>query len=547
MKRKLLFTLSTVLCSFFAYSQFTSGNLVVLRLGDGTAVVNGNTVPVSLVELSPAGSQIGSPLLFNSTTAGARITINGTSNEGLLKLSGNGQFLTLAGYDQPVATVAATAVAIAGQKVIVTVDNSKTISYATKIIANDVAGNLRSATTNNKTGGFWFGTSQSGVRYIPDGNTSTNATLISTTGTGDTYTNIRSVGIFNDQLYASVVTGTNHGVSAIGSGTPSSTASQSKTALPGVTVNTTMGDFALLDMDGTPGVDVLYVSELVSSVPSIRKYSLVSGTWVLNSTTTPPLTGIYGLAAIKNGTAVAPGSGSGAAVFISTGSNTSDTNLQYVLDVGGYNQPLNGTFTTIASAGTNYVFRGIAFTPNTVTLPVDLTSFTGKNSNIGVQLNWETASERNNERFEILRSSTKDNFKLLTSVKGKGNSDEKNKYSFIDTDPAKGVNYYKLNQIDFDGKVTSFDKLVAVNNGLNNNEFKISNSNDDLNYTINSSKSGEALLTIYDLNGRKVLTKKIFVQTGLNSDKLSITDLNNGVYVANISLEGENFSKKFVK
>ncbi len=101
---------------------------------------------------------------------------------------------------------------------------------------------------------------------------------------------------------------------------------------------------------------------------------------------------------------------------------------------------------------------------NTQTLPVEWLSFEGKQiSETEVLLNWSTASEINNNHFEIQRGENAETFYKIDSVISIGNSNIKLKYSYIDTGIKNlpSVVYYRLKQIDFDGNF-SYSKTIAV-------------------------------------------------------------------------------------
>ena len=66
-------------------------------------------------------------------------------------------------------------------------------------------------------------------------------------------------------------------------------------------------------------------------------------------------------------------------------------------------------------------------------------------------LEWATDWELNNDYFEVQRSSDRTLFSSIGEVKGVGNSQTKQEYSFIDDYPLTSINYYRLKQIDFDG------------------------------------------------------------------------------------------------
>jgi hypothetical protein len=90
--------------------------------------------------------------------------------------------------------------------------------------------------------------------------------------------------------------------------------------------------------------------------------------------------------------------------------------------------------------------------PCSVILPVSLISFTARVSGSTVILDWITASEANNAHFVIERSTDQKNWKKVGSIMGKGNSKEKNDYILIDEEPYRGRSFYRLIQVDADGK-----------------------------------------------------------------------------------------------
>ncbi|NOG97035.1 MAG: T9SS type A sorting domain-containing protein [Ignavibacteriae bacterium] len=97
------------------------------------------------------------------------------------------------------------------------------------------------------------------------------------------------------------------------------------------------------------------------------------------------------------------------------------------------------------------------------TLPVELTSFTCTASSKGVSLVWKTASELNNQMFEVQRSIEGSEFRTIGSVQGAGTSTEEQAYSYLDeiqTDSKQQLSY-RLKQIDFGGNY-SFSDVVEV-------------------------------------------------------------------------------------
>ncbi len=86
-----------------------------------------------------------------------------------------------------------------------------------------------------------------------------------------------------------------------------------------------------------------------------------------------------------------------------------------------------------------------------VVLPVQLVSFTAERVGNTSLLQWETASEENNDYFLIERINENGYFVPLGTVDGHGTTSTYNFYSFYDENPLPGTNYYRLRQVDFNG------------------------------------------------------------------------------------------------
>jgi hypothetical protein len=99
--------------------------------------------------------------------------------------------------------------------------------------------------------------------------------------------------------------------------------------------------------------------------------------------------------------------------------------------------------------------RAQAFFDNTIdanpSLPVQLVRFAARMVNANAQLNWTTASEQNNSRFEIERSLDGANFTTIGTVAGRGNSAITTEYAYTDMNTPEGTLYYRLRQVDKNG------------------------------------------------------------------------------------------------
>ena len=94
-------------------------------------------------------------------------------------------------------------------------------------------------------------------------------------------------------------------------------------------------------------------------------------------------------------------------------------------------------------------------------LPVELTSFSARAEQDAVQLNWTTASETNNEYFMVQKSRDGVSFEDLEKVDGQGTTTQLSVYELMDNNPFHGDNYYRLKQVDYDGKF-SYSEIELV-------------------------------------------------------------------------------------
>ncbi|MDQ6812256.1 MAG: T9SS type A sorting domain-containing protein [Bacteroidota bacterium] len=102
----------------------------------------------------------------------------------------------------------------------------------------------------------------------------------------------------------------------------------------------------------------------------------------------------------------------------------------------------------------------------TAVLPVTLINFDAKPKGGEVQVTWATVNEFNNSRFIVERSDDAFSFSSIGSVPAQGNSNGQSNYNFTDKLPLSGTSYYRLRQVDIDGKYT-FSNTVAVNLDIN--------------------------------------------------------------------------------
>lgn len=112
------------------------------------------------------------------------------------------------------------------------------------------------------------------------------------------------------------------------------------------------------------------------------------------------------------------------------------------------------------------IFGGTASVSCIAPLPIELLYFKGAKQNDGTNLlQWVTASETNNDYFQVKRSADAVNWETVGTINGGGNSTTQLSYQFVDRTPPAAVNYYRLTQVDYNGLAYHFD-IIAIDNSF---------------------------------------------------------------------------------
>jgi hypothetical protein len=159
-------------------------------------------------------------------------------------------------------------------------------------------------------------------------------------------------------------------------------------------------------------------------------------------------------------------------------------------------------------------------------LPVELLYFYGKKEDENVRLEWETATEINNSHFEIEWSTNGIEFTTIEQVEGAGTTNDITFYDFLHTSPAPDLNYYRLKQVDFDGKFEYTDIVLVEFTPSNNSTINIYPNPASHSLQIESESSIGKIIHIFNVNGQVV---KTFYQN-VSNQQIDITNLPSGTY-----------------
>lgn len=178
------------------------------------------------------------------------------------------------------------------------------------------------------------------------------------------------------------------------------------------------------------------------------------------------------------------------------------------------------------------------------TLPVELISFSGVTSGKNMQLNWTTATEINNDIFEVERSIDAVNWEMIGNVLGNGNSSQIIDYTYIDTNPIVGTNYYRLKQIDFDG---AFEYLGPVSVDFKIPEIRMLPNpvQNQITLQFPEELTHEKKIIISNLNQQVISRQVLF--GGKKVYTINVSNLQSGMYILTIQSANNIDVKRFVK
>jgi Secretion system C-terminal sorting domain len=210
---------------------------------------------------------------------------------------------------------------------------------------------------------------------------------------------------------------------------------------------------------------------------------------------------------------------------------------------------LTGTaFSASTSRGRAYNQTNFVFVDCLVVLPIELLSFTAVYDNYSsVNIEWQTASETNNDFFTIERSADAIYFEVVEKMIGAGNSTQLLTYKTIDASPLQGTSYYRLKQTDFNG-ASSYSNIapITINDQQTNSIEKIypNPANDQLNILFQQEIDESFHLKLMNSIGEIIFVKTNAVDKTISID---VSTLAKGVYVLLMSSNNYSYSYKLIK
>ena len=185
-------------------------------------------------------------------------------------------------------------------------------------------------------------------------------------------------------------------------------------------------------------------------------------------------------------------------------------------------------------------------------LPVTMINYTATLSADGTEVNvdWTTTVEQNNKYFILQRSPDGKNFSSLDTIAPAASSGEGHSYAYSDPAPLKGDNFYRLNQVDLDGKTTVFG-VLKVSTAATGQSFALKLSPNPASNTLylEGTQGGQGTLEIdlSDVQGKVLKTLSVQKQGATWNQSIDVSNLPRGNYFIRVRGTGIRSVQQFSK
>lgn len=182
-----------------------------------------------------------------------------------------------------------------------------------------------------------------------------------------------------------------------------------------------------------------------------------------------------------------------------------------------------------------------------VNLPLEITDFTAHLYNRIAYLNWTTEQEKNGDYFELYRSKDGINYELLNEQTAQLSIN--NHYIFLDLNPLEGLSYYQLKKLDISNSETYNATKTIYNAPFDLISIFPNPASDQVTIALGAPRDLEAIVQIFDENGKIVMTNNYTVEKGVQTITIPVQTLAKGIYHLKITTDiiGEQVESIFFK
>jgi len=177
------------------------------------------------------------------------------------------------------------------------------------------------------------------------------------------------------------------------------------------------------------------------------------------------------------------------------------------------------------------------------TLPVELLFFKARATTSQVELSWATASELNSDYFQIEKSSDGLSYETLLQVSAQGNSTSRVDYETYDEKPKIGKSYYRLKEIDVDGKEIIYQVVLVDFTGVRNTSVYPNplRNGESITLELNFVPEYPMEVSVFDLSG-KTMERQMLTKSSITMP----VQLSTGMYILKVISPEYNSTSKFV-
>lgn len=176
-------------------------------------------------------------------------------------------------------------------------------------------------------------------------------------------------------------------------------------------------------------------------------------------------------------------------------------------------------------------------------LPVEWLDFAAIGSDQGVVLHWTTASEINNDYFEVQHAPDGKQFHTIDVVDGHGTTDITSNYSYLHKTPVRGMNYYRLRQVDYDGQSEVSAIVSVMYTGQFAEELHLYPNPAITQLQLVLPHASDARIAVYDAQGKQVHDSRT---TQIRRTSLDVSSLPPGLYMLICDLGHSRLPARFV-
>lgn len=194
---------------------------------------------------------------------------------------------------------------------------------------------------------------------------------------------------------------------------------------------------------------------------------------------------------------------------------------------------------TVAGCGNDFAIDDIMFAtcPEGGPLPVEFLGITANQKGSGVSVNWTTGAEYNNKYFDVEKSIDGSNWSTIARVNSAGNSNSTLKYNAYDAKPVAGYNYYRIKQVDIDGKF-DYSPIAKANIKIEKTGVSVLTNpfvnNITVDFLSNNSQYVNAKLT--DISGKQIAVQKWQINKGSTRILFEqVAGLQRGMYILTVT------------